>query len=129
MEVFSIDNKTFPTIKVTSLKRSFQIVDGENAGRSNRGTMIRDVIGTYYNYTIELLCLNKSQKEYTELYEILSKPVDSHTIKVPYNQETIEFKAYITSGDDELKHMSENGNIWHGLTVNFIAMKPYRRPE
>ena len=129
IDVFKIDNKAYPTVRVTSIKRKFNIADGPLAGRNVQGEMIRDVIGTFYNYTLELWCNRLSSDEYDELYEIISSPQDSHVLEVPYGQRTLTFDAYITSGDDELKHMSETqGNFWQGISCSFVAMKPARRP-
>lgn len=129
IDVFKIDNVSYPTIHVIKLQRKFSIVDGALAGRNVQGDMIRDVIGTYYNYTLELWCNNMSQTEYSTFYEIISNPVDSHSITVPYGQETLTFDAYITSGDDELKRMTADSNFWQGISINFIAMKPAKRPN
>lgn len=129
INVFTIDNKAYPTVRVTGLKRSFTIADGPLAGRNVQGEMIRDVIGTFYNYTLELWCNRLSREEYDEFYEIISSPQDSHVLEVPYGQNTLVFDAYITSGEDELKHMSEtDGNFWQGISCSFVAMKPKRRP-
>ncbi len=130
IDVFSIDGKSFPSVHVVKLQRKFNIADGPLAGRNLDGIMIRDVMGTYFTYTLELWCNQMSQKEYEELYEVLNEPVDSHKLILPYNQKTMAFDAYITSGEDELKYMSETkGNYWRGITCNFIAMKPYKRPN
>lgn len=129
IDVFKIDDISYPTVHVVKLTRKFSIVDGPLAGRNVQGDMIRDVIGTYYNYTLELWCNRLSRKEYDELYELISSPQDSHVLEVPYGQTTSTFDAYITSGEDELKHMSETqGNFWQGIICDFIAMKPRRRP-
>jgi hypothetical protein len=127
LDVFKIDDKSYPNVRVTKLTRKFSVADGPLAGRNMVGEMIRDVIGTYYNYTLELWCTEMSRTEYDEFYEILSSPEDSHTIQVPYAQTTKTFKAYITSGDDELDHMSSSGNFWHGISCNFVAMEPSRK--
>lgn len=129
IDVFKIDNVAYPTIHVVKLTRKFSIVDGSLAGRNVQGDMIRDVIGTFYNYSLELWCNRLSREEYDEFYEIISSPQDSHVLEVPYGQNTLVFDAYITSGEDELKHMSEtDGNFWQGITCDFIAMKPARKP-
>ena len=129
MAVFSIDGITYPAVMVTDLKRSFEILDGENAGRVKTGTMVRDVIGTYYNYSMELDTSESSIAEYDALYEVLSAPVDSHLLSVPYAQATLLFEAYVTSGEDNLISMENQRNKWEGLSVNFIAMSPKRRPS
>jgi hypothetical protein len=123
--VFTIDGKEYNGIIVWSLKRSFQVLDGENSGRSQSGAMIRDIIGTYYNYTLELDTTEATAEQYDALYEVLSAPVVSHRIVVPYGQHTLAFDAYITNGEDNLVRMDEI-NRWNGLSVNFIAMKPAR---
>lgn len=127
--VFTIDGVEYPNIHVSSLKRSFSVLDGSNAGRTMDGAMQRDIIGTYYNYSMEIDPYNSDPSEYDRLYEVLSAPQDSHVIVVPYAQETFTFQAYVTNGEDELFHASGGLNAWDKLSVNFIAMTPQRRPE
>lgn len=124
---FSIDGKEYGGVHVVSLKRSFSVLDGENAGRTMDGAMQRDIIGTYYNYSMEIDPSGSSPEEYDALYETLSAPVDSHNIVVPYGQGTLEFKAYVSNGEDEMFQAVE-ANQWNNLSINFIAMKPQRRP-
>ena len=110
------------------IKRSGQVLDGPNANRGQSGGMIRDIIGTYYNYTIQIDTSQTTVSEYDRLYEVLTAPVDYHTLKVPYGQGAMTFKAYVTSAEDTLKTMEGGINIWGGLSVKFIAMKPQRTP-
>lgn len=128
IDVFTIDGVSFPTIHVISLKRKFAIADGPLSGRNLHGEMIRDVIGTYYNYSLQLACDTMSREEYDNFYDLISDPVESRSIVVPYGQATLTFDAYITSGEDELTLMTENGNFWKGITCDFVAMKPKKRP-
>lgn len=128
MAVFSLDGVEYPGILVVSLKRGFQVADGENVGRTLDGGMARDLIGTYYNYSLELDSSEASLEEYDALYEVLSAPEDSHALVVPYAQETMLFDAYVTNGEDELVSMESSRNKWEGLSINFIAMAPQRRP-
>lgn len=122
-----MDGVEYPNIHIVSLKRSFQVLDGENAGRVMTGEMDRDIIGTYYNYSCEIDASGADRDEYDNFYEAISAPVDSHSITVPFAQETITFDAYVTNGDDELLSMFDD-NEWSGLSFNFIAMAPQRRP-
>lgn len=123
----TMDGVEYPNIHVVSLKRSFQVLDGENAGRVMTGEMDRDIIGTYYNYSCEIDASAADRAEYDNFYEAISAPVDSHQIAMPYAQGSIVFSAYVTNGDDELLSMFD-GNEWGNLAFNFIAMAPYRRP-
>lgn len=111
------------------IKRSFSIADTDNSGRLLNGAMVRDIIGTYYNYTIQFETKYLSTAEYDDLFNKLSAPVDYHTIIVPYGQEILTFQAYCSSGSDTLNIIRNGVNKWSGLSINFIAMKPARTPQ
>lgn len=127
--VFSVDGVTYENIHVISLKRSFSVLDGENAGRTMDGAMQRDVIGTYYNYSLEIDPCDSNPTEYDAFWEVISSPADSHTVSFPYGQNTLTFQAYVASGEDQLWDIFRGMNRWEKLTVNFIAMDPERRPS
>lgn len=129
ISVFSVDGVEYPDVNVLRLQRNFNILDGENAGRTMDGAMQRDIIGTYYNYSMELTSDYSDLSEYDALYEVLSAPVNSHTIIVPYGQEMLTFEAYVANGGDELLHMRNTFNKWQNLNINFVAMEPQRRPS
>lgn len=130
MSCFKIDGIEFTKAVVSNPERSFSITDGENAGRLiTTAKMERDVLGTFYNYSIVIDHSFMSDEEYSELYELISAPVDSHILEVPYNKETLVFDAYITSGKDKLLGIRKDKNIWSELSLNFIAMAPQRRPS
>ncbi|MBR5286438.1 MAG: hypothetical protein IKU30_06010 [Clostridia bacterium] len=125
----TMDGVTYSTIHVVSLKRNFTVLDGENAGRVQSGGMLRDVIGTFYNYSMEIDPDAASRADYDAFFEAISAPVDSHVIEVPYAQTTLVFDAYVTQGGDDLTLMEDNANRWENLTFNFIAMEPQRYAE
>ena len=126
--VFSVDGVSYRNIHVSSLKRSFAVLDGENAGRTMDGAMQRDVIGTYYNYSLEIDPSNSDPAEYDALWEAISSPADSHTVSFPYGRDMLTFQAYVSNGEDHLWDFFRGTNRWEKLTVNFIAMDPERRP-
>lgn len=123
-----VDGISYPNLHIASLKRSFSVLDGPNAGRVMSYDMVRDVGGTFYNYTLTFDPDLSDPDEYDAFYEVISAPVDYHMIEVPYGQETMTFKAYVANGEDELSMLHENINAWEGLSVNFVAMSPQRRP-
>ena len=124
----TIDGTAYPHIHFLSIKRNFQILDGEAAGRLMTGEMERDIIGTFYNYSVEVDADDASPEEYDAFYEAISAPEDSHEIVVPYGQTTLVFQAYVAQGADELAYMMDDQNRWGGLSFNFISMSPQRRP-
>ena len=123
-----IDGTEYPNIHITSLKRSFSVLDGENAGRLMTGGMERDIIGTFYNYSCEIDPDGATPEEYDRFYEVISAPEDSHEIVVPFAQSTLTFEAYITSGEDDLLAAFDTWNRWGNLSFNFVAMEPARTP-
>ena len=121
----TVDGKKY-NVLVTSLARKFQVLDGKNAERTLSGAMIRDIIGTLYNYEITILPAVVKYGDYDALYEVLSAPQDSHRIVVPYAQSTLTFNAYVTAGQDNLIRKKPGEAYWTGLSVQFIAMAPQR---
>lgn len=126
--VFTVDGVEYRNIHVLSVKRSFAVLDGENAGRTMDGAMQRDVIGTYYNYAMEIDPLDSDPAEYDALYEVLSAPENSHEVTFPYGRGVLTFQAYVANGEDELFDAAGSGNRWDSLSINFVAMRPQRRP-
>lgn len=94
--------------------------------------MHRDIIGTFYNYTLKIDPERSNPADYDTFYEIISSPTESHELEFPYGQETLSFSAYVTSGEDGLRinQKAPDGqkNRWSGLSVTFTAMEPQRRP-
>ena len=126
---FQVDGVSYNVlIPRDGLKRSGQILDGENAGRLQTGRMERDIIGTYYNYTLTIDTKGTSTAEYDALYEVLTSPADCHRVVMPYGQGAIAFDAYVSGVEDGLIAVEPSRNIWGGMTVNFVAMAPKRRP-
>jgi hypothetical protein len=126
--MFKIDGIEFTKAVLSKPKRSFQVLDSELTNRLLIGDMFRDVVGTFYNYSVVLDSSFMTQEEYDELYEIISAPVPFHTMVVPYGQSTYEYQAYVTNGTDEIPLIKPDKNYFNNLTFNFIAKSPKRRP-
>lgn len=125
---FTIDGTTYNvTVPVGGLKRSFKVLDGKNAGRVLSGDMERDIIGTFYNYELQIDARSASLAEYDQLYEALSAPVNFHTVVFPYGQSTLTFQAYVTEGQDSISRIAGGKNYWRGLTIQFTSKSPQRR--
>ena len=125
----TLDGVVYPTLHVTKLTRNFSVLDSELSGRTvQSGVMQRDIIGTFYNYSVEIAPDAASRSDYDTFYEAISAPVESHTLVVPYAQTTLTFQAYVTNGSDELTMMEDAANRWENLSFSFIAMAPQRTP-
>lgn len=127
--VFKIDGKSYDVmVPDGGLQRTAAVLDGDNAGRSKSGRMIRDVIGTYYNYSLQIDTSHLNVAQYDALYEVLTSPTDSHTIVMPYGQGTLTFEAYVSNVSDGVKLMADGKTLWGDLSVTFTAMGPKRTP-
>lgn len=126
--LFKIDGRGFSGVGVESLKRSFRIPDGTNAGDMLSGDYERDLVGTYYDYDLVLTTSDLAVNEYDALFEALSAPVNSHMVEMPYGMTSITFEAMIEGGDDELIPM-DDGTWWGNLNVTIRAKKPQRLAE
>ncbi len=125
--VFTVDGVEYRHLHVLSVKRSFSVLDGENAGRTMDGAMQRDIIGTYYNYSLVIDPSESDPAEYDAFYEAVSAPVNSHAVSFPYGRSELSFQAYVSNGEDELFDAARGVNRWDELNINFIAMEPQRR--
>lgn len=120
----TIDGVSYNNIIWSDLKRSFSVLDNENTGRTvSDGRMHRDIIGTFYNYSLSLRAKVGSEAEYDQVYKILSKPVASHRVILPFGQGSIAFDAYVTNGEDALIRRNNGRSRWHNLEISFIAME------
>lgn len=126
--LFKIDGKGFSGVGVESLKRSFRIPDGQNAGDMLSGDYERDLVGTYYDYDLVITTSDLTDNEYDALFEVLSAPVNSHMVEMPYGMSSLTFEAMIESGGDELIPM-DDGTWWGNLSVSIRAKKPQRLAE
>lgn len=126
--LFKIDGRGFSGVGVESLKRSFRIPDGTNAGDMLSGDYERDLVGTYYDYDLVITTSDLAVNEYDALFEALSAPVNSHMVEMPYGMTSITYEAMIEAGDDELIPM-DDGTWWGNLNVTIRAKKPQRLAE
>ena len=115
-------------VKLGTLRRSFRIEESERSGMVKSGEEFRDIIGTYYDYAMEVEPDPAAPEEYDDFFEAISAPVESHSITVPYGQGTMTYDAMVSSGEDTQRDKIGGVTRWTGLTVTFSAQKPQRRP-
>ena len=124
IEVFTMDGIAY-NVHVTKLTRKFSVMDTEKSGRTQNGEMYRDIIGTFYNYTMTIQERAGDAAALEAFWEAISDPTKtSHVCAFPYGQTTLTQKMYVTSGEQDLNLMQKNRNHWGEISVNFIAMGP-----
>lgn len=115
-------------VKLGTLRRSFRIEESERSGMVKSGEEFRDIIGTYYDYAMDVEPDPAAPEDYDAFYEAISAPVEAHAITLPYGQETITYQAMVSAGEDKQRDKVAGVTRWTGLTVTFKAKKPQRRP-
>lgn len=113
-------------IPYIGLTRRADILDSMGE-RTADGVLHREVIGTYYNYTVEF-GFSRSTEEYAALWDKLSEPVPFHEISIPDNYGMRTFTGYIASVSDAIMRIKGETRYWKGLKADFIAREPSRRP-
>ncbi len=127
MRGIKIDGETYDVrIVYETLSRSFEIIEGSNAGTSLSYRSIRDIQGTGYTYSMQVEPNPANPAAYDAFYEKISEPVEYHTVEMPYGQSTITFQAKIDSGHDTYRGKIGGYNYWKGLTITFGYMQPQR---
>ena len=119
-----IDGTVYP-VRITELKRKADILD-KYAHRSEDGELHREVIGTYYNYTLKIGVKANERDLYNRLFDVLSEPVDCHDVELPHDHVT--FKGYFSSIQDGIRLVDDDGYTAEGLSCKLTAMKPRRTP-
>lgn len=126
----NMDGTTYRVrIVYDTLIRSFELLEGVNAGEMLSGRHERDLLGTGYTYQMQVEPDPLYPTDYDAFFEAISAPVDSHTIIMPYGQTTITYEAMVESGQDTYRGIVGGRTKWRGLTVQYRYIEPQRVPE
>lgn len=125
--MISIDGMTFNF--PFDVERTSTIEESDNSGMMLNGNIKKDVIGTYLSYKITLVIPLGSESRYTTLYELLNSPVPEHTFILPYNQDTITFKGFVSSISDKLFRQENDVTIWRGINFTVEMTEPLKVAE
>lgn len=126
--LITIDGIKFDVMLI-KINRSADILD-KYANRTVDGDLKREVLGTYYNYSLEFAYNDKAER-YNILWNKLSEPKDFHDITIVDTIDVISFKGYISSVKDEIIYADPNNGSsrrFQGLSCDLIAKLPNRRP-
>lgn len=117
------------TVAVSAIEESFNVLDGENAGRVMTGRMVRDIIGAYIGHKITFFN-GKSNADFDALWDYLvaHSVDDSVMLEAADGQSSISYEAYYTSGTRKIRAAQDDVNYWDEIEVNFIPMDPQVTP-
>lgn len=120
---FSIDGQEFNVI-VTELARKGRVSESKLSGDVKSGAHFRDIIGTYYDYEMTVGSNALSETEYDALFEILTAPVESHEVVLPYGAGTLSFRAYIEDTSDSMTADNGKTRRWGNCPSNSTHRSP-----
>ena len=117
-------------VSISAYNRSFNVLDGENAGRVLTGRMVRDIIGTYIGHKIKVFRRGNNYKGLDGFWDYLiaHSVDDSVMLEAADGQTTISYEAYYTSGTQDIQKVENGVNYWGEIEINFIPMDAQVRP-
>lgn len=138
MNYFRINGKSYDVI-VTGIEENFNILYSENTGRTiaEGAPMTLDPLGSFYGHKVSLRRKTGFEKQFDEVYEIVSKPIsvveeeDALLFEVAHLQSTISYRAYVSSGSRAVEKIDEKKEkvYWGELSLNIVPIKAQVLPE
>lgn len=123
----TIDGKEYRVYVIyPSLVNSFEIREGDNSGTAQSGQEIRDIIGTAYIYDLQIEPNPKYPEDFDAVFDVLSAPVASHLVSMPYGQGSIEFRAAISSGSRTWYGKEAGYQRWKNMSINYRPLSLQR---
>ena len=93
------------------IERTAEMEASEISGMLLNKQYFNDVIGTYLRYTVRIVVPFGGEAEYSQLYEILTDPVDAHSFVLPYNRDNISITGRVERISDIYKRLPNGTTI------------------
>ena len=122
--MITIDNVTYD-VGIIKITRKAQL-NQESLGTTLDLRKHYDVRGTYYDYEVEFYTKNMDVASYDSLYEIITTPTESHTVTLPYGQNTLTFEAKLSITTDSVLFKNTQKTKWGGFKVTFESLTPQK---
>lgn len=120
-----IDSVTY-NIPYKTVKRKADLLF-KFAERTQDGVLHSEIIGTYYNFSLQFGMSKNNVSAYAALWVKLTEPVTSHEVTLPDESTSITFDAYFAAINDEVIKEGAT-NYFRNLSVDVIAISPARTP-
>lgn len=131
MDLVTIDGKKYDVL-VTNITETYNILYSEETGRTiaDGAPMTLTPIGTFFSHSITFYRKFGNEQEYDRLYDYLSRPrTEGIAVKIAHNQTTLDYEAYVSTGERSLIASNSTLNRWGEFTAIFTPMKAQVLPD
>lgn len=118
---FSIDELVWSL--PCDITRTTRIEESSLSGQTVDGHMLRDYIGTYFDFNVKLAPNPNDMEAYYTIYEKLCEPCD-HLFVFPYNSDTLQILAKVENMRDVYVRLSNGAVYWKGIQFDAISNDP-----
>lgn len=118
----TIDGTAYP-VHVVDCQRKADALDLQ-AYRTEDGVLHRKIIGVYMNYSVTV-GIEYDKTLYDSLFDVLSAPVNSHSIMMP--NEASAQERYVSSVQDGILRVEDDGTLYKDLNFNCTCIAPTRK--
>lgn len=124
---FEINGMSYD-VSVLNIKETANILYSENTGRtmSIGARMTLDPLGTFIGHNVTVKRKADKREEYDRLFNDIIKPrYDGVRVKIVHDQTTIEYDAYISTAEREVKRIDDEEKkvYWNELSINIVPME------
>ncbi len=106
-------------VPIIEMQRKGDVLDLV-ANRTEDGVLHREIIGTYYNYSLKFGYIS-SKSLYNSFWNVLTAP-SNHTVELPHDH--VAFESYFGSVQDQVMLVLDDGFKAKGITCNLVAVRP-----
>lgn len=117
---------------VSKVERVSEMRESDISGLMLDKRYFSDVIGTYMTYDVTLAVPPGRERDYSDLYEVLTQPVGWHTFILPYGQSTLEISGRVADVHDTLLSVTTARGTtqrWYGVRFTVTANGPTKTIE
>ena len=130
---FQIGDKKYD-VKIMSITETANTLYSENTGRTiSQGSRITlDPLGTFIGHTVTVRKSGNNLADFDELFNFAIKPRrNGVTVKCIHNQTTIEYEAYLSATERNLKYIDDKTKkiYWDEITITMTPMEAQLLPD
>ena len=116
-------------LPLVSVKRNFDFLYKDGAGRTEDGFFHGELIGVYCNFNLTVGTSSAFEdNDYEQFIDKMSEPTEQHEFSLPMKNGYYNFTGYLGSVSDEYELILEEDVTYKGFTCNMVADRPARTP-